>query len=44
METQKFVKLLNDLHNELPKFSTKKWYVIHDQNSTDSGEGSKNGT
>ena len=39
METQKIVNLLNDFDNELSKFATKKWYVIHDHY----GEGNENG-
>ena len=38
METQKIVNLLNDTNNESSKFSTRKWYVINDQNNTEYGE------
>ena len=31
METQKIIKLLNDLSNEESKFATKKWHVIDSQ-------------
>ena len=31
METQKIIKLLNDLSNEESKFATKKWYIIDSQ-------------
>ena len=34
METQKIVNLLGDADNEYPKFATRKWYVINDQNKT----------
>ena len=42
METQKIVNLLNDTDNESPRFATKKWYVINDQNNTEYGEGNEN--
>ena len=42
METQKIVNLLNDTDNESPKFATKKWYVIYDQNNIGYGEGNEN--
>ena len=32
METQKILNLLNDSDNESSKFSTRKWYIINDQN------------
>ena len=38
MEAQKTVNLLNDPDNVSSKFSTKKWYVINDQNGTKYGE------
>ena len=41
METQIILNLLGDASNEFPKFSTRKWYVINDQNNTDNGEGNK---
>ena len=34
METQKIVNLLNDSDNESPKFATRKWYIINDNDST----------
>ena len=37
METQKIANLLGDANNEFSKFATRKWYVINDQNNTDSG-------
>ena len=39
MEIQKIVNVLNDSDNEPSKFATKKWYVIHDENGSDYGEG-----
>ena len=42
METQKIVNLLNDSGNESPKFATRKWYDINDQNNTEYGEGNEN--
>ena len=41
MEIQKIVNLLNETDNESPKFATKKWYVINNQNNTEYGEGNK---
>ena len=38
------VNLLNGFDNESSKFATKKWYVIHNQNGTDYGEGNENDT
>ena len=32
METQKVANLSNDSDNESPKFATRKWYNINDQN------------
>ena len=32
METQKVANLSNDSNNESPKFATRKWYNINDQN------------
>ena len=43
METQKLVNLLGEADNESPKFVTRKWYVINDQNKTGYGEGNKSG-
>ena len=42
METQKIVNLLNDTNSESSKFSTRKWYVINDQNNKEYGEGNEN--
>ena len=41
METQKIVNLLNDTDSESLKFSTRKWYVINDQNNTEYGDRNK---
>ena len=41
MEIQKIVNLLNETDNKSPKFATKKWYVINNQNNTEYGEGNK---
>ena len=35
METQKIVNLLGDANSESSNFTTRKWYVINDQNNTD---------
>ena len=42
METQTIVNLLNDSDNESPKFATRKWYTINDQNNGQYGEGNEN--
>ena len=42
METQKIVKLLKDSDNESPKFATRKWYIINDQNNGQNGRGNEN--
>ena len=42
METQKIVNLLNDFDHESSKFSTRKWYVINDQNNEQYGRGNEN--
>ena len=44
METQKIADLLGDADNESSKFTTRKWYVINDQNNTIYCEGNENGT
>ena len=36
------MNLLADADNEFSKFSTRKWYAIHDQNNTEYGEGDEN--
>ena len=42
METQNIVDLLNDSNNESPKFATRKWYIINDQNNGQCGRGNEN--
>ena len=42
MENQKIVHLLNDTNSESSTFTTRKWYVINDQNNTEYGEGNEN--
>ena len=42
METLKIVNLLNDSDNEPPKFATRKWYIINDQNNGQYGRGNEN--
>ena len=44
MEKQKIENLLGDADNESSKFSTRKWYVVNDQNNTNYGEGNEAGT
>ena len=39
METQKIVNLLNYSKNESSKFTTRKWYIINDQNYGQYGRG-----
>ena len=41
METQTTANLFGDANKESSKFSTRKWYIINDQNN---GEGSEDGT
>ena len=36
--------LLGNTDSESSKFATRKWYAINDQNNTDYGEGSEDGT
>ena len=38
METQKIVNLLEDSDDDVPRFATKKWYMINDQNNGRYGE------
>ena len=38
----KNANLFGDAYNESSKFTTRKWYVIKDQNNTDYGEGNEN--
>ena len=33
MESQKIINLLDSNNNESQKFSTKRWYIINDQNT-----------
>ena len=42
MESQKIVNLLNNNDIESQKFTTKKWYIINDQNNGQYGEGDEN--
>ena len=42
METQKIVNLINDSDNECSRFSTRKWYIINDQNNGQYGRGNEN--
>ena len=44
METQKIANLLGNADTESLKSATRKWYVINDQNNTDSGDGDENST
>ena len=42
METQNIVNLLSDSGNESSRFSTRKWYLINDQNNGQYGKGNEN--
>ena len=42
MESQKIVNLLNNNDIESQKFTTKKWYIINDQNNGQYGRGDEN--
>ena len=44
METQRASNLLNDSDNESSVFSTRKWYIINDQNKGQYGAGNENGS
>ena len=44
MENDTIANLLGDIDNESSKFTTKKWYVINDQNTTDYGEVNEDST
>ena len=44
METQKIADILGNADTESLKSATRKWYVINDQNNTDSGDGDENST
>ena len=41
MDTQTIPNLLGNVDNESSKFTTRKWYVINDQNNTGYGEGNE---
>ena len=42
MESQKIKNLLDHKENTYPKYQTKKWYIINDQNNGQYGEGDNN--
>ena len=42
METQKIVRLLNDTDNKSSRFTTRKSYIINDQNNREYGDGNEN--
>ena len=42
METQNIVNLLNDSDTESSKFTTRKWYIINDQNNGQYGRENEN--
>ena len=42
MESQKIIHLLEYEDEDNPKFQTKKWYVINDQNNGQYGKGEEN--
>ena len=42
MEGQKIINLLNNNDIESQKYTTKKWYIINDQNNRQYGEGNQN--
>ena len=42
MESQKIINLLNNSDIESPKFTTKKWYIVNDQNNGQYGLGDEN--
>ena len=44
MGSQKIVNLLNDSDNASSKLTTKKRYVINDENNTEYCEGNENGS
>ena len=41
MESQKVINLLDHKDEDDPKFQTKKWYIINDQNNGQYSEGDK---
>ena len=42
METQKIINLLSDTENESSKFTTRRWYIVNDQNNEQCGRGNEN--
>ena len=42
METQKIINLLSDTENESSKFTTRRWYIVNDQNKEQYGRGNEN--
>ena len=42
MESQKIINLLKNNDIESQKFTTKRWYIINDQNKGHDGEGNEN--
>ena len=42
MESQKIINLLNKNDIEFQKLTSKKWYIINDQNNRQYGEGDEN--
>ena len=42
MAAQKIRNLLEETDDEFPKFATKKWYIINDQNNGQYGKGDEN--
>ena len=44
METKEIANLLGEADSESSKFATRKWYGINDQNNTDYGLESEDGT
>ena len=42
METQKIVTLVEESDGDVPRFATRKWYIINDQNKGQYGERNEN--
>ena len=42
MKSQKIINLLDHKDDDDPRFQTKKWYIINDQNNGQYGEGDEN--
>ena len=42
MESQKIINLLDQKDDDDPRFQTKKWYSINDQNNGQYGNGNEN--